>query len=93
MPDAPTTFHGEPADEPGPGWTRAASLHRRGDDGVFNAFRAIRQGTLAELVAHVMALPADERSGYAIVKEGDHRLAPAEIAALAARPDYPGGHR
>ncbi len=90
MPNSPTTFRGEPADRGGIAWNNAASLHRRGDGGVLNAFRMIRQGTLAQMVQHVAGLPEAERSQYEIVKEGDHRLELAEIMALATRPDFPG---
>jgi hypothetical protein len=72
------------------GWTDPATLHRSDDGGgVFNSFKSVRHGTLAELVHFVESLPESERPKYCIEKEGDHRLQPGEIAALARRPDYP----
>lgn len=90
MSNSPTTFRGEPPDRKTPDWDHAASLHRRGDDGMLNAFRIIRQGTLAQLVHFVATLPEAERAHYEIVKEGDRRLGVNEIMALATSPDLPG---
>ncbi|WP_374528000.1 hypothetical protein [Novosphingobium sp.] len=90
MANSPTTFRGEPADPSGTDWNHAASLHRRGDDGMLNAFRIIRQGTLAELVRFVASLPEAERANYEIAKEGGRRLNHVEIMGLATAPDLPG---
>lgn len=56
---------------------------------MLDATKIIRQGTLAELVRHVMLLPEDKRGEYVIEKAGDHRLGYAEIAALAANDGFP----
>lgn len=71
-------------------WGDHATLHR-GDDGagVLYAMKAVRRGTLAEMVSFVMSLPESERSAYVIEKAGDHRLGAGEIRALAARADFP----
>lgn len=91
MADHPTTFHGEPADEPRIVWEDSASIHHRGDGGgVFHAMKALHRGTLAEMVAMVRSMPADERAHYVIQKSGDRILGPGEIMALAARADFPG---
>ncbi|MCB2052493.1 MAG: hypothetical protein KDE63_13800 [Novosphingobium sp.] len=72
-------------------WTDYATLHRKDDgEGVLYSLKAIRHGTLAELVAFIQSLPDADRDSYVIEKSGDHRLGAAEIRALAARSDYPG---
>lgn len=88
MSHAPSTFRAEPAGDQSD-WDDAATLHQRTDGGVLSAFRAIRSGTLADLVRQVMTLPPDERRNYAIEKAGDHRFEWREIEALAARGDFP----
>jgi hypothetical protein len=71
-------------------WEAYCTLHRADDGGgLLYATKIIRHGTLAELVRHVMMLPAEKRSEYVIEKAGDHRLTYAEIAALAARDNFP----
>ncbi len=90
MSDHPTTFAGESASSGAFEWSDPAALHRSDDGGgVLGGFKAIRHGTVAELVHFVASLPADERARYRIEKAGDRSLGPAEIAALAARPDLP----
>jgi len=91
MSNAPTTFRGERPEDGGVDWNHAASLHKRGDEGMLAAFRMIRQGTLADLVYFVSELPEEQRREYEIVKEGDRRLGLGEIMALAGRPDFPRG--
>jgi hypothetical protein len=86
----PSTFRGGTDPSGGAVWDSPATLHRSNDGGgVFSGFKAVRSGTLADLVRFVMSLPEDERADYAIEKEGDHRLQQGEIAALARRPDFP----
>jgi hypothetical protein len=71
-------------------WNDFSELHEKGDGGgLFSGLKAIRQGTLAELVWFVSSLPEEERAQYVIEKSGDHRLEAAEIAALARRADFP----
>ena len=81
----------DPADLPPLDWDDFSELHKSDDgSGVLSSFKAMRQGTLSQLVHFVASLPEDERRFYAIVKGGDHRLSPAEIMLLTRRPDYPG---
>jgi hypothetical protein len=71
-------------------WTDHASLHRKGDgEGVLYAMKALRSGTVLEMVRFVMSLPESDRGNYVIEKAGDRRLDIGEILALAARSDYP----
>ena len=72
-------------------WEDFSELHKTDDGGgVLSSFKAVRQGTLAQLVHFVASLPEHEHKDYTIVKSGDHRLSPAEIMLLTRRPDYPG---
>ncbi|MFV0643464.1 MAG: hypothetical protein ACK5NN_03035 [Sphingomonadaceae bacterium] len=91
MTDHPTTFKGEDSNGNGVGWEDRASLHMANDgDGLLDGFKAVRRGSLAQMVHFVMDLPEEERTRYSIEKAGDHKLSYAEIAALADRDDYPG---
>jgi hypothetical protein len=91
MTDHPGTFRGATTGTDSVDWDDRASIHRRDDGGgVFDAMKALNRGTLAEMVALILAMPADERGGYVIEKAGDHRLGPGEIMALAERDDFPG---
>ena len=90
MSSHPSTFRGETEPSKGPGWNDLATLHRSDDGGgVFNGFKAVRSGTLGELVRFVQTLPESQRDNYCIDKEGDHRFSAGDIAALARRPDFP----
>jgi hypothetical protein len=94
MSNHPTTFAAEPPHEHGTAdWQDRATLHRRdAADGVLHGFKAIRQGTFAELVRFVALLAEDERSEYVIEKAGDRQYEPDEIARLYARDDFPKGN-
>jgi hypothetical protein len=71
-------------------WDDFSELHVKDDGGgLLSGIKAIRQGTLAELVYFVASLPADERDQYVIEKSGDHRLSIGEIMMLSRRPDFP----
>ena len=86
----PSTFKAEPSGGAGPGWDDAASLHRSNDGGgLLSDLKAVRHGTLAELIRYVAHLPEAERTQYVIEKTGDHRLGIGEILALSRRPDFP----
>jgi len=86
----PTTFAGENPDDRGIGWNDCATLHRRQDGGgLLHGFKAIRKGTLAQLVRALALLPAEERAHYMIEKAGDRQYHPDEIMALGRRPDFP----
>lgn len=71
------------------GWSDGAELHKCGAGGVLNRFKAIRRGTMAELVRFVMELPEERQAEYEIEKDGDHTFGIGEIRTLARRPDYP----
>jgi len=74
-------------------WNDFSELHEKSDGGgLFSGLKAIRQGTLADLVHFVVSLPEDEQAQYVIEKLGDHRLEIGEILNLARRPDYPHLH-
>jgi hypothetical protein len=76
------------------GWDDFATLHRFDDGaGVLYALKAIRRGSLAELVRHVIRLPEAEQKNYVIEKTGDHRLDWLEIRRLAALPDFPAAQK
>ena len=86
----PSTFRAEPNANAGPGWDDHASLHRSNDGGgLLSDLKAVRHGTLAELVRFVVSLPESERQHYAIEKAGDHCLRIGEILALSRRADFP----
>ena len=91
MTDHPSTYKAAETHSEGVEWDDRAELHRKDDgQGVFDSAKALRRGTLAEMIAHVMMLPETERGDYVIQKAGDHMLSPGEIAALASHPKYPG---
>lgn len=90
MSQSPTTFRGESSGLGDPGWNDASALHRRNDGGgVLSGLKAVRHGTLVELIRFILTLPEGERGNYEIEKSGDHRLAMGEILKLAKRPDFP----
>jgi hypothetical protein len=80
----------DPVKLPNVDWGDPSELHEKNDGGgLLSHFKAIRQGTLADLVHFVASLPEEERDQYVIEKGGDRRLIAAEIMLLARRPDYP----
>ena len=90
MSNTPPTFGTNPNLHSHVDWYEFATLHHRDDGGgVLFALKAIRSGTLVELVRQVQSLPESERKDYAIEKTGDHRLDHFEIRELANRPDFP----
>lgn len=91
MTDHPSTFKAVKTHEEGIAWDDRASIHRADDGGgVLDGAKGLRRGTLAEMIAQVMAYPPERRGDFVIQKAGDHRLEQAEIEALAARSDFPG---
>jgi hypothetical protein len=85
----PSTFKAQPSNS-GIGWDDSASLHRSDDGGgLLGSFKAVRHGSLAELIRFVRSLPEHEQPDYAIEKAGDHRLPIGEILALSRRADFP----
>jgi hypothetical protein len=74
-----------------PNWGRYATLHRIDgrEEGLLENFKALRSGTLADLVGMVASLPENERKLYFIEKEGERRIDAGEIMDLYRRDDYP----
>ncbi|MEO6716837.1 MAG: hypothetical protein ABIM50_06265 [Novosphingobium sp.] len=90
MTNTPPTFGTDPALHSQIDWNEFATLHRHDDGGgVLYALKAMRSGSLGELVRQVQSLPEAQRKDYVIEKTGDHRLDFVEIAGLANRPDFP----
>ena len=90
MSDHPSTFDGDTSEHKGFAWDDRASLHRKDDGGgVLDSAKGLRSGTFADIVRHMMLLPAEERSAYYIEKAGDREYHADEVAALAGRPDFP----
>ncbi|KKC26317.1 hypothetical protein [Sphingomonas sp. SRS2] len=72
-------------------WDAPAQLHERSDGGsdMFYDFKTLKSGPLAELVAHVMALPTAERERVVIDAAGIGSINVQDIAGLAERSDFP----
>lgn len=88
----PSTIRDTDAHSDNVDWGDHAALHLAGrSDGLLTGLEALRRGTFAELISQVMAMPEDERSKYVIEKAGDREYQADEIAALAARADFPYG--
>ena len=91
MTDHPSTYKAEDTFREGIDWDDRAALHEADDgQGLLDGAKALRHGTLAELVRHVMLLPEADRQKYAIQKAGDRKFSAAEIEVLANHPDFPG---
>lgn len=91
MTDHPSTFKAQDTYRKGVQWDDHAEIHDAKDGrGIFDAGKGLASGTLAQMVARIMAYPPEKRAQFVIQKAGDHRLTHAEIEALAARDDYPG---
>ena len=91
MTDHPSTYKAVETHDEGVQWDDRASIHAADDgEGVLDGAKGLRRGTLAEMIAQVMAYPPERRGDFVIEKAGDHRLERAEIEALAARRDFPG---
>ena len=90
MADHPSTFKAQDTHRPPVQWDDRAELHRADDgDGVFDGAKGLHSGTFADLIKHYMLMPEDQREEYYIEKLGDREYHGEEIAALAARDDYP----
>ena len=90
MTDHPSTYKAKDTFREGIQWDDRAALHRVDDgDGLFDGAKALRRGTFAELIRHVMMLPSEQRDAYTIEKAGDREFSAAEIEALASHPDFP----
>ena len=91
MTDHPSTFRGPAEQSDTIAWDDRAFLHRAGDGGgVMDGAKSLRSGSFAEMIAHVMLLPEEERTDYVIQKAGDREFHAAEIEALHADPAFPG---
>lgn len=91
MADHPTAFGDAPLAPGTMAWSDRAALHKAGDgDGVFDGAKALRRGTFAEIIRHLMLLPEETRGDYVIEKAGDREYSAAEAVQLAAREDFPG---
>ena len=73
-------------------WDQPASLEERSDGGsdLYFEFRTVAKGSVAELVAQVLALTPAERARLVIDCGAGGTFNMSQIMALAARPDYPG---
>ena len=90
MSDHPTTFRGE-SHAHAFDWDDRAAIHPAGDGrGLFDAMNALHRGTMAEMVALMVNMPAEQRRSYVIQKAGDRQFGPDEVLALYERSDYPG---
>lgn len=90
MTDHPSTFKGPEAHRSGIEWDDRASLHRVGQgDGVLEGAQALKSGTFADLVKHMMLMPEQERSDYYIEKLGDREYHAPEVEELSKRDDFP----
>ncbi len=90
----PTTFHGESDVPNGIDWNDHASIHRRPEGNksdMFRGFQVIRDGTFAEMIRFVAALPEEERQDLVIQKAGDRMFELGEIMTLSRREDMPKG--
>ena len=86
----PSTYKAVRTHNEGIAWDDHATVHLKDDGrGLFDSFKALHRGTLAQMVALVARMPEGEREKYAIQKAGDHRMGVSEIMALADRPDFP----
>ncbi|MEZ5682282.1 MAG: hypothetical protein R3E14_13415 [Erythrobacter sp.] len=90
MTDHPSTFNATDCHRIGIQWDARASLHREGSgNGVLEAAKGLRNGSFAELIAHVMMMPERDRNHYYIEKHGDREYHLSEISALSTRDDFP----
>ena len=90
MTDHPSTFKGTPVESGETAWTDHASLIPvESKDGIFTRLTAVRDGTFAEMIRHIAALPEEKRGEYVIEKAGDREYSPDEAMKLASRDDFP----
>ena len=90
MSDHPTAFGDTPENPGAIAWDDRAALHRKDDgDGVLDGAKALRRGTFADIIRHLMLLPEESRGEYVIEKAGDREYSAEEALALSRRPDFP----
>ncbi|MEE4339247.1 hypothetical protein [Erythrobacter sp.] len=91
MSDHPSTYDGTPEKSDETAWQDRAALHAADDgDGIFDGAKAIRRGTFAEMIRHIVSLPEEDRGRYVIEKAGDREYSAAEAVELSKRSDFPG---
>lgn len=71
-------------------WTRPCVLHARSDHGseMYFDFDKLAEGTLAEMVARVVAMDSGERARVIVDVPGHGNLTVGEVLALSQRPDF-----
>ncbi|MBU1254709.1 hypothetical protein Q9K01_07900 [Qipengyuania sp. DY56-A-20] len=90
MTDHPSTYNARDTHRAGIQWDDRASLHQVGENnGLLDGAKALRTGTFAEIVRHMMNLPEETRRRYYIEKAGDREYRADEVAELAQRNDFP----
>lgn len=71
-------------------WQETVALHLADDGGgLFDELKALRRGTLADLVRYIALLESPERERYEIERVNDHRMKTEEIMDLYGRADFP----
>lgn len=92
MTDHPTAFGDAPEETGHTEWDDRAAIHAVDDGrGLLDGAKALQRGTFAEMIRHLMRMPADARSDYLIQKAGDRAYSADEAARLASSPDFPEG--
>ncbi len=89
---SPSTFQGGTDRPTGIDWNDHASIHRRPNGNksdMLRGFQIIRDGTFAEMVRFVAALPEHDRKDLVIQKSGDRLFELGEIMSLARSDDLP----
>ncbi len=90
MADHPSTFEGTPVKSGETAWKDRAALHAKAtSDGVLSGGNALKRGTFAEMIRHLVEMPQEKRGDYVIEKMGDREYSAAEAEALASREDFP----
>lgn len=90
MTDHPTASGDTPTTIGNIEWEDRAAIHAADDgQGVFDGSKALRRGSFAEMIVHLMQFPAEVRDQYLIQKAGDRAYSAAEVEALARRDDFP----
>lgn len=90
MSDHPSTFEGTPTQSGETTWEDRAALHAKAtSDGILSGANALKRGTFAEMIRHLVEMPEEKRGDYVIEKLGDREYSAAEAQALASREDFP----
>lgn len=90
MSDHPSTFEGTPVESDEHTWNDRAALHAKAtSDGMLSGGNALKRGTFAEMIRHLIDMPEENRADYVIEKAGDREYSADEAVALASRDDFP----